>query len=57
MNSHAMETKEWNDRADWLTLGINKGWISKQYCAAHGRGYDDQIDEGEDPCELVFRIL
>lgn len=64
MNSNAMTTKEWNDRADWITFGINKGWISKQYCATHDGGYEylsdeekEEYDEGGDPCEPVFRIL
>ena len=64
MNSDAMTTREWNDRADWVTFGISKGWISEQYCAVHDGGYDylsdqekDEYDEGGDPCEPVFRIL
>ena len=59
-----MEDQEWNDRAEWVKLGIAKGWISEQYCATHDGGYDFlsdeekvEYEEGVDVCEQVFKIL
>ena len=62
--SDAMTDEEWNARAEWITLGIEKGWISEQYCATHDGGYEylndeekAEYDEGGDPCEPVLRLL
>ena len=59
-----MTEEEWNERADWVQVGIAKGWISEQYCAVHDGGWQyltpeeqEYADEGGDPCEPVFRIL
>lgn len=53
-----------NDFYEWVQHGINKGWISPEYCATHDTGYDYlneeekiEYEEGGDPCEPVFRIL
>jgi len=59
-----MSEEEWNERADWVQLGISRGWISEQYCAVHDGGWQyltaeeqEWADEGGDPCEPVFRIM
>jgi hypothetical protein len=64
MEKKKMTDEEWDERADWVQIGLTRGWISEQYCAVHDGGYayyteeeKEQSDEGGDPCEPVFRIL
>jgi hypothetical protein len=56
--------KNWNDRADWVQYGIDKGWCGDSYCATHDGGdkywTDEEFEawnEGGDPCQTVIRIL
>jgi len=49
---------------EWQQYGIDKGWISPQYCMTHDGGYEylsvedqQEMDEGGDPCQVVHSIL
>ena len=59
-----MDTKAWNERADWVQYGIEKKWVTDSICATHDGTYDymtdeerEQWDEGGDPCDLVLKLL
>ena len=52
---------EWVDFAEWISVGIERGWCSEPVCATHdgiprteaeGLAWDD----GWDPCENVVRL-
>jgi hypothetical protein len=52
---------EWTDFAEWISVGIERGWCSEPVCATHdgiprteaeGLAWDD----GWDPCENVVRL-
>lgn len=56
--------KEDADFHQWLSSGIERGWISEPYCGTHDLGLaymgeDEYIEwqEGKDPCATVLRIL
>ena len=49
------------DYFDWRDLGISKGWISEPFCDTHDPGFmteeeEQDLEDGNDPCMLVFRI-
>lgn len=53
----------WNERAEWVKFGMDKGWVSDSFCVTHD-GYlhmteeDMEEDaEGGDPCYLVLKVL
>ena len=59
-----MDTEAWNERADWVQYGIQKGWVTDSICATHEGTYEygtdeerEQWDEGGDPCDLVLKLL
>jgi hypothetical protein len=64
MDSTAMNIEQWNERADWVTYGKEKGWVTDSICATHDGTYDymndeerKEYDEGGDPCDLVLKLL
>lgn len=59
-----MDSEEFQEFDEWVGFGIANGWISPSYCSTHDGGYlyftpeeQEEIEEGGDPCEPVFRIL
>ena len=59
-----MNTEQWNERADWVTYGKEKGWVTDSICATHDGTYEymndeerEEYDEGGDPCDLVLKLL
>ena len=48
---------------DWLTIGIDNGWISEPFCYTHdGDPYmteeeEQEWEDGGDPCCPVLKIL
>jgi hypothetical protein len=59
-----MNTEQWNERADWVTYGKEKGWVTDSICATHDGTYEymndeerKEYDEGGDPCDLVLKLL
>jgi len=51
------------DIADWLTVGLENGWVTLPYCVTHdGSPYDNEEevtdwDDGGDPCHVVVRLV
>lgn len=46
---------------EWLTLGIERGWVSRMTCATHDMlpatpTEEDEMEEGGDPCIEVLRV-
>ena len=48
----------------WQTIGIQNKWVSPTYCATHDGGDEymtqeerQEWEDGNDPCQLVMRIL
>ena len=52
-----------DDAADWISLGVEKGWISDPFCYTHdGDPYmteeeEKEWEEGGDPCSPVLKLL
>lgn len=49
------------DQIKWLTIGIEKGWISKPFCNTHDGGplteeEEAAWDDGGDPCATHVRV-
>jgi hypothetical protein len=51
-----------NDFNEWLTLGIEKEWITKPFCNTH-EGYpfltseqEEEFNQDGDPCVVVIQI-
>jgi hypothetical protein len=51
-----------NDFNSWLTLGLEKGWITEPFCNTH-EGYqyltdeqEKEFEEGSDPCVIVIQL-
>jgi len=40
-----MNTEQWNERADWVQYGIQKGWVTDSICATHDGTYEYATDE------------
>lgn len=66
MNHMGMEdlTPEEQEFGIWLTIGIERGWISDPFCSVHDGGYEymseeelAEWEEGGDPCQHVVRIF
>jgi hypothetical protein len=55
--------QEIDDAAEWIRLGVEKGWISEPFCYTHdGDPYmteeeEQQWEEGFDPCSPVLKLL
>lgn len=46
---------------DWVSYGMEKGWIGPRICAIHDglpmtEEEEEYMDEGHDPCVPVYRI-
>lgn len=59
-----MDTKEWNERADWVQYGMAKGWVTDSICNTHAGTYEylteeerQEFDAGGDPCDLILKLL
>ena len=64
MEGKAMTDEQWNERADWVQYGIQKGWVTDSICNTHDGTYQymndeerAEWDEGGDPCDLVLKLL
>jgi hypothetical protein len=49
------------DKATWLLIGVEHGYVSKPYCETHDEGYltteeRKEFDEMGDPCVVVCRL-
>jgi hypothetical protein len=48
---------------EWQAYGIERGWVSPQFCNTHeGDPYmtiDEEVewDEGGDPCMVVMKVI
>lgn len=47
--------------AEWISYGVDKGWVSEPACATHDGvpSTEDELtdlDEGYDPCQHVLRL-
>lgn len=48
---------------EWQKYGIEKGWVSPQFCNTHdGDPYmtideEKEWDEGGDPCMVVMKVI
>jgi len=52
---------EWDDFAEWVSIGIERGWCSVPTCATHDgiprtEAEESAWDDGWDPCENVLRL-
>jgi hypothetical protein len=65
MTEHNMTDAELNTAKmlDWLTIGIDNGWVSDPFCYTHdGDPYmteeeEQEWEDGGDPCCPVLKIL
>lgn len=51
----------YNDYQEWLSKGIEQGWISDAYCTTHdGPPMTDEeyaeFDQDNDPCIFALRV-
>lgn len=49
--------------SEWLTRGIEEGWVTEPFCDTHdldpGMGEEEQAEweAGHDPCRVVLRVM
>ena len=52
---------EHSQRIDWMTEGIEQGWVEAPVCSTHDTYLTDeeaeQFWDGEDPCVVVMRVI
>ena len=58
-----MSETNYDEVAEWLQIGIDKGWVTNPFCYTHdGDPYmteeeDKEWSEGGDPCAPVIKLL
>ena len=56
-------TQDIDDAAEWIRIGVEKGWISDPFCYTHdGDPYmteeeEKEWEDGGDPCTPVLKLL
>ena len=54
-------TSEHSQRIDWMTEGVEQGWVEAPVCSTHDTYLSEeeaeQFWDGEDPCIVVMRVV
>jgi hypothetical protein len=59
--SLSKEESEFGEFADWLALGLVRGWVSEPMCNTHSglpltEVEEQEFEEGFDPCVTTIRV-